>query len=81
MSLERIDQFMRELEAIRDYPTKCQELKEAWLTASQLQKELNEKEIIISLYNDTIKEQNFTIINLETALREAREKLRNLGKG
>jgi predicted nuclease with TOPRIM domain len=81
VSTDIIDQYIRELKAIRDYPTKCQELNEAWALTSHLQKELNEKEIIISLSMDRIKEQNFTITNLENALREAREEVSNLRKG
>jgi hypothetical protein len=76
MSLERIDQYIKELTAITDYPAKCLELNDAYRFISDLQEELTEKEKIISIFKDTIEKQSSAITQLGNALKEAREELR-----
>jgi hypothetical protein len=81
MSLERIDRYIKELTAIRDYSAKCLELNNTYKLISEMQKELNEKETLISISKDTIEEQVATIIYLSNMLGETQEALKNLGRG
>jgi hypothetical protein len=46
-----------------------------------MQKELNEKETVISVSKDTIEEQVATITYLSNMLGETQEALKNLGRG
>ena len=78
MSLERIDRYIRELKAIRDYPAKCQELKDVDFLAYHLQTELDENEEIISLCKATIEKQRSSIIFLQNSLKEALVEMTNL---
>ena len=80
MSLEEIDRYIRELEAIRDYSTKCLKLNEAYSYISELHKELESQKKIISILRYTIREQVSTIMHLGNKLKETQEAVNNPGK-
>jgi archaellum component FlaC len=73
VSLERIDQYIKELTAIKEYEKVCQELADARLMLLDLQK------INVS-YKNTIETQSSALKNLSEQLTQKQEELNDLKK-
>jgi archaellum component FlaC len=73
VSLERIDQYIKELTAIKEYEKVCQELADARLMLLDLQK-------INLSYKNTIETQSSALKNLSEQLTQKQEELNDLKK-